>query len=308
MRKNKMIKKLCCATLCFLSLCSYASNNNYHAQPNNLNNISVYQWWINMGVLERYNAIKGIVQNPHESATLNGCITNMAVQYYGNNFDTSKTKKIRDFYCKCVKKYQGQQPTKKNVHLKFKNNTVVTIVSDKKLYQIKRSVVVRLHKRVSKKILRTIALKIKKSDQHQYIRTFITYYLPDMKIGNGAYATTNFNPDLSINILGISPKQMHAYKTNNDIPSTRFFGPWIDEASGGKITIFFFKGTWHINELFKDNSLFKREMVAQKTSEGLKFTQKGTNSFGEYYLVTKAGDLKLMDADGYIRTAKQMTN
>jgi hypothetical protein len=36
---------------------------------------------------------------------------------------------------------------------------------------------------------------------HQFKKFFITWYLPGMKIGAGAWATTNYTPDLRVTIM-----------------------------------------------------------------------------------------------------------
>lgn len=69
---------------------------------------------------------------------------------------------------------------------------------------IKRSLDVRLNRKVSEETLQAIALKLRAIDPRNYERTFITYYLPDMAIGSGAWATTHFNPDLEVRVLGLT--------------------------------------------------------------------------------------------------------
>ena len=59
---------------------------------------------------------------------------------------------------------------------------------------IKRSLDVRLNKRVAEDTLRAMALKLKSQDSRDYDRTFITYYLPGMTVGAGAWATTISSP------------------------------------------------------------------------------------------------------------------
>ncbi len=67
---------------------------------------------------------------------------------------------------------------------------------------IKRSVVVRLNTAVSESELAQIATKIKGKVLRSFERTFIEYYIPGMKEGAGAWATTHFDPNLEVRILG----------------------------------------------------------------------------------------------------------
>lgn len=77
-----------------------------------------------------------------------------------------------------------------------------SIIKDKKTHNIKRTIEIRLSGKISKDELRDIANKVKNSDPKEYDRTFILYYLPNQSTGHGAWATTHFNPNLKISILG----------------------------------------------------------------------------------------------------------
>lgn len=80
----------------------------------------------------------------------------------------------------------------------------VAIIEESTFYNYKRSVTIRLNRKVSKGVLRTLAYQIKSQDSNRYDRTFICYLLPGMELNAGAWATTHFNPNLKIKILGIS--------------------------------------------------------------------------------------------------------
>ncbi len=56
----------------------------------------------------------------------------------------------------------------------------------------KRSLDVRLPRKVSETRLRAIAQELRARDSRTYDRTFICYYLPGMEIDRGAWATTHF--------------------------------------------------------------------------------------------------------------------
>jgi hypothetical protein len=57
----------------------------------------------------------------------------------------------------------------------------------------------------SVEVLRAIATQLKNSDAHTYERTFIVYYLPGMEIGSLAWATSHFDPELQVRIIGVTP-------------------------------------------------------------------------------------------------------
>src|SRR5437588_13094114 len=62
----------------------------------------------------------------------------------------------------------------------------------------KRMVDVRLNTKVSKEVLREIALAVKSTEKRQYERTFIFYYLPGE---DRPWATSHFNPTLQATTL-----------------------------------------------------------------------------------------------------------
>ena len=77
------------------------------------------------------------------------------------------------------------------------------IESDESLGNIKRSVVIRLDRTLSEDQLWKLAHTIRGRNL-RVERTFIEYYLPDMVVGAGAWATTHFDPTLEIRIIGFT--------------------------------------------------------------------------------------------------------
>ena len=91
-----------------------------------------------------------------------------------------------------------------DVPSKIPSDITYTVINETKLPRIKRSVDIRLNRPVSEATLTTIAAEIKSSDSGDYERTFIGYYLPEMQVGAGCWATSHYNPDLDVQILGLS--------------------------------------------------------------------------------------------------------
>ena len=82
--------------------------------------------------------------------------------------------------------------------------TFIDINADK---NIEKVFDIRLNKEVSEETLSIIANMLKKSDRREYERILINYYLPDMVPGKGAWATTHYNPELEVKILGLPKKE-----------------------------------------------------------------------------------------------------
>jgi len=76
-----------------------------------------------------------------------------------------------------------------------------SIVKESSFHHYKRSLSIRLNGEVSEDTLRAIALELKAKETKAFERTFICYYLPNMKVDSGAWATTHFNPDLEVRFM-----------------------------------------------------------------------------------------------------------
>ena len=181
-----------------------------------------------------------------------------------------------------------------------------SIINSDTFHDYKRSLDVRLNKKVSENILRAIALKLKSQDSRSYERTFICYYLPDMEVGAGAWATTHFNPNLDVRIQGLTAEQEEILKQQPDDPSREVIGRWLDEFIGSRITIFRQNGKLFIENTYKDGSGGKKEIVEKLSGRKRTFRRKEGSSAGDFYLIDKQGNLQMWDQEGIICTAKKI--
>lgn len=183
-----------------------------------------------------------------------------------------------------------------------------SIIESSTLPGIKRSLDVRLNKKVSQRTLRAIALKLKSQDSRDYDRTFITYYLPGMAVGSGAWATTHFNPDLEVRILGLTAEEEEKLVAEPAPANREIIGRWLDESPfvGSRITIFRENGKLFIEQMFKDGSSLKHELVEKKTLLGRRFDKVEGSSAGDHWVLGSDGNLQVRDNDGLITTAKKI--
>ena len=183
-----------------------------------------------------------------------------------------------------------------------------TIINTDVIPGIKRSLDVRLNRKVQEDVLRSIARELKKADRNRYERTFIVYYLPEMKVGAGGWATTHFNPDLEVNILGLTAKQEEALFNAPEDAKREVIGSWLDQSPmvGGKITIYRKDGKLYLEQKFKDGSSSNKEMVEKPSSRGRRFEEKGGASFGEHYVIDRQSNLQIRDQEGLVATAKEI--
>jgi hypothetical protein len=175
-----------------------------------------------------------------------------------------------------------------------------TVVEKSNLGSIKSSIDIRLEKKVSKDFLQKLALKLRKAEPRKYDRMFITYYLPGMTPGSGAWATSHFNPNLEVKILGTTIEEEKALMSKPQKLSDKIIGEWLDESSyGAKYTLIKRNGKIIMICKYKDGSGSEEEMIQKKQSGKLRFEEKEGNDFGEYYLIEGNGRLAIYDNSGF---------
>ena len=182
------------------------------------------------------------------------------------------------------------------------------IISSKVLPGFKRSLYVKLNKKVSAQILHAIATELKSQDPRDYDRTFMTYHIPGMPVRAGAWATTHFNPDLEVKILGLTAEEEDNLVPAQATPADRrIIGRWIDESPyvGSRISILSEDGKLFGEQIFKDGSSFKRELIEKQSPLGRRFDRVDSR-IGDHWVITSNGNLQLRDNDGLIRTAKEV--
>lgn len=187
----------------------------------------------------------------------------------------------------------------------------ITVIEQNTKLTIKRSLVIMLNKKVTKEVLRTIALKLKQSDPTTYERTFIAYYIKDLGIEDGFWARTDFTPNLDVRVIGFSIEQEKALTTKAPVNTTRtIVGIWLNDrgSPGHRITIFYKNDSLYLERKFSDGSSGIEEMIEKALPQGRKLVEvrREGNSFGDYFLINNEGELQYWDKDGYYYTAKTL--
>ena len=103
-----------------------------------------------------------------------------------------------------------------------------------------------------------------------------------MKPGEGAWATSHFDPDLNVTILGMSAEEENKLKNSPSVSSS--LGKWLDTSWGSVISIYPQNDIYIIETKFKDGSSSKRKAKFIKITSGRKFYS-FDNSYSEYYVI-----------------------
>lgn len=184
-------------------------------------------------------------------------------------------------------------------------DVIFTVVTEDSIPGIKRSLDVRINKRVSEDVLRAIALELHGRSPQKYERTFMIYLLPEMHEGDSAWATTHFNPDLEVRVLGLTPMEANALSAEPIARGGSMIGRWADERIGGVIEIRDEGGQLHFEERFKDGSKRQKVLLEKKVTAGRQFTE-AQAEYGEFWLLLPDGRLQLGDDDGIMATFKKL--
>ena len=175
-----------------------------------------------------------------------------------------------------------------------------TIIEKSSMGSIKLSIDIRLEQKVSKDFLQKLALKLRQDEPIKYDRIFICYLLTGMTPGAGAWATSHFNPNLKVEILGTTIEEEKALMSKPKKSSGKIIGEWLDDSScGAKYTLIKRNGKIIMICKYKDGSGSEEEMIQKKQLGKLRFEEKEGNDFGEYYLIESNGRLAIYDNSGF---------
>jgi len=165
---------------------------------------------------------------------------------------------------------------------------------------VKCNLTVLLSAKVSPETLKTLALSLRASERKNYPRMFIIYYLPGMSLNDLAWATSHFDPDLKVEILGTTTTQEHALVAAAKAANEDAIGKWFDQSAymSGTITIFR-KGKKIILEChFKDGSTLTGTLRERASPHGRRFDFTDGTANGDYYILTREGKLEIHSRDG----------
>jgi hypothetical protein len=173
-----------------------------------------------------------------------------------------------------------------------------TITNDTYKRTIKRSVEVSLAHRVSEADLVKIAERIKASADHDTERTFIGYRLQEG--GSHSYwATTHYNPDLAVVILGWPLKEAEAM---NQIDFHALYpgliGSWLVEDGLGRMALYVYQGQVAMDSVFPNGASNTQKLNVSALGNGTFKLAEVDNERNEYMTVEADGTLRFWGESG----------
>lgn len=164
----------------------------------------------------------------------------------------------------------------------------------------KNELVINISEKLSVEQLATLADEVFKSKPRQK-RFYIFYELPNTP---GTWATSHFDPDLEISILGFTQEQDEHNK--EDLVDMTIIGKWSTEKFG--FTVIYFKDA---NQIEKIKTIYsaggesiedvKSSLIDEETRIDY------DNNHGEYFIIQRDGKLGLYSENGKYGEAEILT-
>ena len=177
------------------------------------------------------------------------------------------------------------------------------IIKQSSFQSDRRSVDVRLSRAVEAEALEVLAMRIR--DQAPgFDRTFIAYYLPGMEVDGGAWATSHFNPELEVRVLGTPADGGSTVDQLRREYGEALVGIWVNNSPGlsGTYAIYETESGFGLTHVWPDGSAGHEELVEESSSLGRRFREVD-NTADEFYLI-RGGELQLHDDLGVIWKAQ----
>lgn len=175
------------------------------------------------------------------------------------------------------------------------------IINEESMHNIKTSITVRLQKEQTKDTLRMIANQLRNDGRTKYQKIFIFHLLPEMEKGKGAWATTHFNDNLEVEILGMTKESIKELIADSEsIPGT-LVGKWLSNYPymGGVYTIFKENNQLKLKVKYQVGSGSTEDLITKNSKGKTIYKVRGCVN-DDYYLINSKNELEIHDNEGLI--------
>lgn len=168
----------------------------------------------------------------------------------------------------------------------------------------KGTIDIKLERKISEQQLKSIAHQLKQKIFRNAERVFMSYFLPDMENGNGAWATTHFESNqFDIRINGFTIEQEEKLVDGFETDTRNIIGRWLDNSPllSHSLTLFRKDSGLFLERNFSDGSSQTNELRPSNIDEGIRYDDIEENSHSEYFTVDSYGTLHLFSSEGEFR-------
>jgi len=159
----------------------------------------------------------------------------------------------------------------------------------------KCNIEVQLTSKIDKEVLICIANKIRQT-RESYDHLWIFYNIKGQK-SNIAWATTHFNPNLEVEIIGSTSEEDK--KMNNISVDGDIIGEWNDTRAYAEHVAILYKKNNKIfmKRIFSDGSNGEDEFIIKTVKGKIRYEPK-QNTHNEYFIIENNGNLGMYDNEG----------
>lgn len=177
------------------------------------------------------------------------------------------------------------------------------ILEDTVKNNIKRTVEVELPKRLDETELARLAEHIKGLSDKEVERTFIGYRITGNDPKQAYWATTHYNPNLEVKIMGESATNYEKMK-GQELPEGDVIGSWmVNRGMEYRMTAYNKDGQTYLQSAYGDGTSTDDLYVLTESDKGTKLEEED-NGFGEYFIINSEGELEFWSDNGNYYTAK----
>jgi hypothetical protein len=180
-----------------------------------------------------------------------------------------------------------------------------TVISEVKNDSINKvNVDIQLNKKVTEEVLGLIGEKLKADLKlENYSKIWMFYYLPDMKVGSGAWATTHFTPAIEIKILGATQNQTDTSVKKADEVVGKIIGKWKeDQYTSAVYVIYENNNQTIIRTLFANGQKSDDQLKSSKENTSTRYDYKSEGFNGEYFKVNANNELEFYNKENKLFT------
>ena len=179
------------------------------------------------------------------------------------------------------------------------HNTVSEDLSDQR-----RSVFVRLERRLDEPDLLRLAEHIRDRSRRTFARTQVNYFLPGAPLNQGAWASVQFNPETKVMVHGLRREDEDLFLREHHADRRALLGAWLTSppAAPGCLSIYSDRGHVYAEWRLRNGQKTLDELQDSMSKAGRRFDVQG----GGFYVLARSGELEIWDKTTLIATAERI--
>lgn len=211
---------------------------------------------------------------------------------------------------KSVESETVKDEASKTVSKKVMKAPEYKVLEDEVDGRIKRTVKVELSSRTDEHFLEEIAEEIKKLSKKKVERTFIGYWIAGENNTEGYWATTNYNPDLDVKIMGLSGTDYNKLVNAKAEVDGEILGTWMISRGVVEYKNVAYKKVgddkvYLVNQHVSGST--EQAYKATETDDGLKLVDaRDDEDYDEYLVINNEGELEFWSENGNFYTARPL--